>query len=255
LKIVDGRTTTQHYTSFKLIQIESIDDKILNRDLSLLCVMNCKDSFNRYPLLILTIIMGIGILLLIQNSNILEADATALTQDSSNITSTSTSTFNPSTEVAATTSTMNNTFYNDSARETNTLTSAFGLPFYELTDAKDTGKEVVSIDPEQTKDSYIAQGNMNGIGNVTEYGTYTTTYSSPGTTSIGKGMIVQNDNVATFTAKDTGKYDNEGNLLLKGTMFFQSDDKKMESIDGKIGLYLYWKDSNGTDWTKTWLWE
>jgi len=151
--------------------------------------------------------------------------------------------------------TMKNTFYHDSDGEINKLTSAFGLPFYELTDAKDTGKEVLNIDPQQTKDSYIAQGNMKGIGNVTEYGTYISTYSSPEISSTGKGMIVQNDNVATFTAEDTGKYDNDGNLLLKGTMFFQSDDKKMESIDGKIGLYLYWKDANGTDWTKTWLWK
>ena len=93
---------------------------------------------------------------------------------------------------------------------------------------------------------------MKGIGNVTEYGNiyinlfpYTSEISS-----IGKGMIVQNDNVATFTAEDTGKYDSDGNLLLKGTMFFHSDDKKMENIDGKVGLYLYWKDTNGHDWTR-----
>lgn len=197
--------------------------------------------------------MGTGMVLLFQNSIVIEAGATTLTQDNSNITTaTSTTT---TTTAADTTSTLNNTINHDPTREINTLTSAFGLPFYELTDAKDTGKEVVSIDPEQTKDSYIAQGNMNWIGNVTEYGTYISTYSSPAVSSIGKGMIVQNDNVATFTAEDTGKYDSEGNLLLKGTMFLQSDNKKMESIDGKVGLYLYWKDSNGTDWTKTWLWE
>ena len=194
--------------------------------------------------------MGTWIVLMFQNSNTIEAGATTFMQDNSNSTTSST----PSTAVA-TTSALNNTFYHDSDGEINKLTSAFGLPFYELTDAKDTGKEVLNIDPQQTKDSYIAQGNMKGIGNVTEYGTYISTYSSPEISSTGKGMIVQNDNVATFTAEDTGKYDNDGNLLLKGTMFFQSDDKKMESIDGKIGLYLYWKDANGTDWTKTWLWK
>ena len=212
--------------------------------------MSCKDSFVRYPLLITIIIMGTGIVLMFQNSNTIEAGATTFMQDNSNSTTSST----PTTAVA-TTSALNNTFYHDSDGEINKLTSAFGLPFYELTDAKDTGKEVLNIDPQQTKDSYIAQGNMKGIGNVTEYGTYISTYSSPEISSTGKGMIVQNDNVATFTAEDTGKYDNDGNLLLKGTMFFQSDDKKMESIDGKIGLYLYWKDANGTDWTKTWLWK
>jgi len=228
---------------------ESLDGKILNIDLSLLCVMSCKDSFIRYPLLIVTIIIGTGMVLMIQNSIAIEAGATTLTQDDSNIT---TSTL---TTTAATTSNLNNTFHHDSVSEINKLTSAFGLPFYELSDAKDTGKEVLNIDPQQTKDSYIAQGNMEGIGNVTEYGTYISTYSSPEISSIGKGMIVQNDNVATFTAEDIGKYDNDGNLLLKGTMFFQSDDKKMESIDGRVGLYLYWKDTNGTDWTKSWLWE
>jgi hypothetical protein len=230
-------------------KFESVDDIILNRDSSLLFVMNYKDGFNRYPssLLIVAIIMGTGIALIFQNSMIIEAGATTLTQDNLNTTSNA--------ATVATTSTLTNTFYHDSDREINTLTSAFGSPFYELTDSKDTGKEVVSIDPEQTKDSYIAHGNMNGIGNVTEYGTYISTYSSPEVSSTGKGMIVQNDNVATFTAEDTGKYDNAGNLLLKGTMFFQSDNKKMESIDGKVGLYLYWKDSNGTDWTKTWLWK
>jgi hypothetical protein len=53
--------------------------------------------------------------------------------------------------------TMKNTFYHDSDSEINKLTSAFGAPFYELTDAKDTGKEVFNIDPQQTKVSYIAQ--------------------------------------------------------------------------------------------------
>jgi hypothetical protein len=196
--------------------------------------------------------------LMFQNSIILEVGATTLAQDNSNFTaSTANSTATPTTPEAAEAATTSilNTFYHDSVGEINKLTSAFGLPFYELTDAQDTGKEVLNIDPQQTKDSYIARGNMTGIGNVTEYGTYVSTYSSPEISSTGKGMIVQNDNVATFTAEDTGKYDSDGNLLLKGAMFFQSDDKKMESIDGKVGLYLYWKDTNGTDWTKTWLWE
>ena len=115
---------------------ESLYGKILNIDLSLLCVMSCKDSFIRYPLLIVTIIIGTGMVLMFQNSTAIEAGATTLTQDDSNIT---TSTL---TTTAATTSNLNNTFHHDSVSEINKLTSAFGLPFYELTDAKDTGKEV-----------------------------------------------------------------------------------------------------------------
>lgn len=149
----------------------------------------------------------------------------------------------------------NNTFFHDPESTVDAMITAFGEPFYELTDSVDTSKEVVSINPQQTKDSYKAEGNMIGIGNVTEYGTYVSTYSSPSISSTGKGMIVQGESVATFTAADTGEYDDKGNLLLKGSMFFESDSKEMKSIDGKVGLYLYWKDSNGTDWTKTWLWK
>jgi hypothetical protein len=149
----------------------------------------------------------------------------------------------------------NKTISHDPKSTVAAMVTAFGEPFYELTDAVDTGKEVVSLDPQQTKDSYIAQGYMVGIGNVTEHGTYVSTYSSPSISSTGKGMIVKGDNVATFTATDTGEYDNEGNLFLKGSMYFNSDSEDMESIDGKVGLYLYWKGNNGTDWTKTWLWE
>ena len=83
--------------------------------------------------------MGTGIVPMFQNSTAIEASATTLTQDNSNIT-----TSTPTT-AAANTSTLNNTSYHDSVQEINKLTSAFGLPFYELTDAKDTGKEVRNI--------------------------------------------------------------------------------------------------------------
>lgn len=150
---------------------------------------------------------------------------------------------------------INNTAFSDPTSEIAALTTAFGEPFYLLNDSQDTGREVLSIDPQQTKNSYVSHGYMQGIGNVTEYGTYVTTHLSPIVSSDGKGMIVKGDQVATFTAKDTGSYDSDGNIFLKGTMFFQSDDKEMASINGKVGLYLYWKNSSGTDGTKTWLWE
>ena len=124
----------------------------------------------------------------------------------------------------------NDTVFHDPESTVAAMVTAFGEPFYELTDAVDTGKEVVSIDPQQTKDSYIAQGKMNGIGNVTEYGTYVSTYSSPSISSTGKGMIVQGDSVATLTAADTGEYDINGDLLLKGSMYFSSDNKEMEVL-------------------------
>ena len=187
--------------------------------------------FASLPLLLITALSGGTI----QIAN--EAHASVIDQNSSSIRS------------------ENNTFFHDPESTVDAMITAFGEPFYELTDSVDTGKEVVSINPQQTKDSYKAEGNMIGIGNVTEYGTYVSTYSLPSISSAGKGMIVKGDSVATFTAADTGEYDDKGNLLLKGSMFFESHIKEMKSIDGKVGLYLYWKDSNGTDWTKTWLWK
>jgi hypothetical protein len=101
------------------------------------------------------------------------------------------------------------------------MVTAFAEPFYELTEAANTGKEVVNLDPQQTKDLYVAQGYMVGIGNVTGHGTYVSTYSSPSINSTGKGMIVQGDNVATFTATDTREYDNEGKSILERKHVFQ----------------------------------
>ena len=171
----------------------------------------------------------------------------------------------PSTSLASTqplSNNMTNTLSNNTTTttidpdlEVESMTNAFGQPFYLLNDSKDTGYEVISLDPQQTKSSYITQGNMQGIGNVTEYGTFITTYSSPISSSIGKGMIVKGDQVATFTAQDIGSYDKQGNLLLKGAMNFESDDPEMSKINGKMGFYIYWKSSNGTDWSKLWLWD
>jgi hypothetical protein len=203
--------------------------------------MNYKnnDNFHLYSMYITMVVFGIGMGLIPQGSPLSTTTVEATTQSLDTINATM----------------INNTAFVDPVSQVTVMTAAFGEPFYELNDSKDTGNEVVNLEPPQTKDSYIAQGYMQGIGNVSEHGTYVTTYSSPIISSVGKGLIVKNDHVATFTAQDTGRSDNEGNRFLKGTMFFQSDDIEMASINGKVGFYLYWKDINGTDWSKTWLLE
>ncbi len=198
-----------------------------------------KDNFHSYPIYIIMVVFGAGIGLVTQESSLSTTTADATTRSLDNINAT----------------VINNTAFVDPISQVTVMTSAFGEPFYELNDSKDTGNEVISLEPPQTKDSYIAQGYMQGIGNVSEHGTYVTTYSSPIISSVGKGLIFKDDHVATFTAQDTGRSDNDGNRFLKGTMLFQSDDIEMASINGKVGFYLYWKDINGTDLSKTWLLE
>src|SRR5919112_3761935 len=196
-----------------------------------------KDNFHLYPMYIIMMVFGIGMgsgLIIEVLSSTAIADATTQSLYNINVTMT------------------NNTAFTDPVSQVTAMTAVFGEPFYVLNDSNDTGNEVVNLEPPQTKGSYIAQGYMQGIGNVSERGTYVTTYSSPIISSVGKGLIFKNDHVATFTAQDTGRSDNEGNRLLKGTMLFQSDDMEMAGINGKMGFYLYWKDNNGTDWTKMW---
>jgi hypothetical protein len=199
-----------------------------------------KDNFHLYPMYIIMMVFGIGMgtgLIIEMLSSTATADATTQSLYNINVTMT------------------NNTAFTDPVSQVTAMTAVFGEPFYVLNDSNDTGNEVVNLEPPQTKGSYIAQGYMQGIGNVSERGTYVTTYSSPIISSVGKGLIFKNDHVATFTAQDTGKSDNEGNRLLKGTMLFQSDDMEMAGVNGKVGFYIYWKDGNGTDWTKMWLLE
>lgn len=136
--------------------------------------------------------------------------------------------------------------------------SIFGKPFYELTSSNNTGSEVLSSDPPVTKDSFTHQGFMQGIGNVTEQGTYISTYSVKGYVSEGEGIIISEDGqFVTFTSKDTGTADDEGNFMYKGAIIFDSTEPVgiFSKLDNQIGLYITWSGNNGTNWSKTWLWE
>jgi hypothetical protein len=138
----------------------------------------------------------------------------------------------------------------------NSLTAAFGDPFYELGDTESTGTELLSIDPIQVKESYVGTGLIKGVGNVTEQGTYVETYGIGGPTSVGKGMIRTEDGyVITFTAEDNGTADDKGNLLYRGMMYFNSNQTapKLGFLDKKIGMYLYQERTDGEDWSKVWI--
>jgi hypothetical protein len=138
----------------------------------------------------------------------------------------------------------------------NALTEAFGEPFYVLQDTNDTGSELLNTNPLQTKDSYSGEGMINGVGNVTEIGTYTTTYGLGTTKSVGKGVIGTGDgHVVTFTGEDRGQTDYNGTVLYRGIMFFEVDprDSKLGFLSNKMGMYLYAESPGGYDATKVWL--
>lgn len=144
-----------------------------------------------------------------------------------------------------------NTFSN----VTRAMINAFGEPFYVLGDSLDMGSEVTSIDPMKTKDSFNANGTMQGVGAVTEQATFESTYS-PKLRSEGLGIITTPDGyAATFTAKDIGYTGVNGTLYYYGVMNFSSHPEgKFGFLNDRMGLYLYQEDHHGKDSTSAWLW-
>jgi hypothetical protein len=145
------------------------------------------------------------------------------------------------------------------SKEVALLNSIFGEPFYERTGSNSTSSEVVSLNPPVTKDSYTGRGFIQGVGNVTDQGTYISTYFPRGYTSLGEGMIFsEGGQFVPFTAKDIGFSNSEGDFMYKGAMIFNANNEtsgELTSLDNQIGLYIIWDGNNGTAWSKTWLWQ
>ena len=66
----------------------------------------------------------------------------------------------PLSNINASTLSYDNNATIDPDLEVESMTNAFWSPFYILADSKDTGYEVVNLDPQQTKSSYITLGSM-----------------------------------------------------------------------------------------------
>lgn len=150
------------------------------------------------------------------------------------------------------------TFSFNASKEETLFNSIFGEPFYERTSNNSTSSEVVSLSPPVTKNSYSGRGFIQEVGNVTDQVTYISTYFPRGYVSEGEGMIFSEDGqFVTFTAKDIGFADNEGNFMYRGATIFKSNEKSGElaNLDNQIGLYIIWDGNNGTTWSKTWLWK
>jgi hypothetical protein len=138
------------------------------------------------------------------------------------------------------------------------MNSAFGEPFYVLGNSQDLSSQVLKTNPLETQDTYRVNGTMKGVGNISETGTYVSTYR-PGTLhSVGSGTLSTSNGTATatFTAADQGQQDANGNLLYKGIVFYRAEPTgKLGFLDNKIGLYVYWQNTSGNDWSKVWEWK
>jgi hypothetical protein len=140
-----------------------------------------------------------------------------------------------------------------SINDTSSLNSIFGDPFFVDMGSKDTGSRVISTNPIQTEDSYIANVTIRGVGNATDKGTFITTYDpdTKTTTSIGQGIITSSSDgsneTATYTAKDLGVTNEEGEVTYRGIQIFDTNSTgKMSFMDNLVGLYVYEDNPDGT---------
>jgi hypothetical protein len=141
---------------------------------------------------------------------------------------------------------------------TNAMNAAFGQPFYVLGNSQDLSSQVTRTNPLETQDTYKVNGTMKDVGNISETGTYVSTHRPGSIHSVGSGTLSTFDGTgtATFTAADEGKQDANGNILYKGIVFYRADlGGKLGFLDNKIGLYVYWQDTNGNDWSRVWEWK
>ena len=139
------------------------------------------------------------------------------------------------------------------------LTSIFGNPLFEETSHKRTGSIAVSDEGlNQTQDSYIATGILQGVGNVTDNATYITTHLDKGhSSSEGTGIISTSDGFnVTYTGKDVGTEDSSGIETYKGIQIFKANsDSKLAFLNNVIGIYLYRNWPNGTTSGTVWEWK
>ena len=138
------------------------------------------------------------------------------------------------------------------------LTSFFGSPIYQETSHKKVGSVTVNTGPMQTQDSFNATGILNGVGNITDLGTFVTTHlDKSNSTSIGKGNFTTLDGeIANYTGHDVGKTDDNGIETYKGIQIFESNPEgRLGFLNNVIGLYVYKYLPNGTASGIIWEWK
>lgn len=111
------------------------------------------------------------------------------------------------------------------------------------------------ISANQTEISFTEKGVMKNIGNVTNTDTFIENSDNGRVLhDAGKGiMTTQNEDTINWKAYDLGN--KTGNMFTyKGFYFFNSNSKKLPSVDNVIGLYIHSK-SNGNSLRQIWEWK
>lgn len=70
------------------------------------------------------------------------------------------------------------------------MNAAFGQPFYVLGNSQDLSSQVLKTNPLETQDSYKVNGTMKDVGNISETGTYVSTYR-PGQYIVLEAVLFQ----------------------------------------------------------------
>jgi len=124
-------------------------------------------------------------------------------------------------------------------------------PFYKSINGTVIGEKVIDIhsaDDRRVEVSFVENAIMDGIGNVTNIGTYSEhMLSSNVMRGTGEGIItgVNGSGTIGWSAFDLGNKDDNGNFIFKGITFFHildNDDgdkinNVFNSFDNQVGVY------------------
>lgn len=114
-------------------------------------------------------------------------------------------------------------------------------PFYEGTSAKllsQTVLDTTSNGLPQIELTTVQDATIEGVGNVTNLGTWAITYKTTHITyATGKGVITaDNGDMITWTASDVGRADDKGVISYRGLIFFDTTNSSSSATSGKLSL-------------------
>ena len=119
-----------------------------------------------------------------------------------------------------------------------------------------SGQRVTDIEGPTIETSISASGSLRGV-QVTELLTYIASPSSNRMLhGIGNGIIRTLDGeITTYTGEGIGRFNSSGVLKWRGTIFFQTSEGKLESLNNVAGVFEAEVDIAGNFVDKTWEWK